>query len=63
MSPDDNRDMTLNKYLIFDGTFLHRPTSIVALMDAGSNQIITGKYGVRENSDKQLLAFFKTLRL
>lgn len=62
MSPDDNRDMTLNKYLIFDGTFLHRPTSIVALMDAGSNQIITGKYGVRENSDKQLLAFFKTLR-
>ena len=30
-------------------------------MDAGRNQIITGKYGVNENSEKQLVMFFKPL--
>jgi transposase-like protein len=30
-------------------------------MDAGSNRIINGKYGVRENSERQLLKFFKPL--
>lgn len=34
---------------------------MVALMDAGSNRIITGKYDVSENSGTQLLQFFKSL--
>lgn len=48
--------------MIFDGTFLHRPVSIVALMDAKTNSIVQGKYDVRENSEKQLFAFFNPLR-
>jgi hypothetical protein len=54
-------EVTLEKerYLVFDGTFLHRPVSVVALMNAGTNSIITGQYGVRENSEKQLRSFFK----
>ncbi len=37
------------KHMIFDGTFLHRPVSIVSLMDAKTNSIINGKYDVRIN--------------
>lgn len=48
--------------MIFDGTFLHRPVSIVALMDARTNTVISGKYDVRENSERQLTAFLKPLR-
>ncbi len=48
-------------YLIFDGTFLHRPQSIVTLMDAQTNTIITGQYGVKESSASQLLTFFRPL--
>ena len=40
---------------------MHRPVSIVALMDAGRNQIIKGQYGVSENSERQLLMFLKPL--
>lgn len=50
------------EHMIFDGTFLHRPVSIVALMDAKTNTVIAGKYDVRENSDSQLVAFFSPLR-
>ena len=49
------------RYLIFDGTFCHRPISIIALMDADTNSIIYGKYGVSENSERQLISFFKPL--
>lgn len=49
------------RYLIFDGTFLHRPVSVVALMDAKTNSIVTGQYGVSENSERQLRSFFKPL--
>jgi len=48
--------------VIFDGTFLHRPVSIVALMDAKTNSVIAGQYDVRENSSSQLLAFFMPLK-
>lgn len=56
-------DSNLGQYqfLIFDGTFLHRPVSIVALMDTKKNQVISGKYGVSENSAIQLLKYFKPL--
>jgi hypothetical protein len=50
-----------HRYLILDGTFLHRPVSIITLMDAETNKIIAGKYGVSENSERQLLSFFKPL--
>lgn len=48
--------------MIFDGTFLHRPVSIVALMDAETNTVISGEYDVRENSEPQLTAFLKPLK-
>jgi hypothetical protein len=50
-----------SRYLVFDGTFLHRPTSLVAVMDAGSNEVISGKYGVKESSEIQLVSFFQPL--
>lgn len=48
-------------HLIFDGTFVHRPTSVVALMDASTGCIIHAQYPVSESSDKQLRSFFKPL--
>jgi len=49
-------------HLIFDGTFLHRPTSIVTLMDGATNAVICGTYGISENSLSQLTAFFIPLK-
>jgi len=49
------------QHLIFDGTFLQRPRSIVALMEACSHTLITGQYGIAENSETQLKAFFQRL--
>ena len=56
-----NGSLEQYRYLIFDGTFLHRPTSIVTVMDASRNQVIVGKYGISENSERQLFKFFKPL--
>ena len=53
--------MEAHKCLIFDGTFLHRPVSIITLMNGENNEVISGKYGVSENSDTQLIAFFRPL--
>jgi len=58
----DNSSLQSYKHLIFDGTFLHRPNSIVTLMNADDYSIIAGQYGVRENSIPQLLCFFKPLK-
>ncbi|MBT9150899.1 MAG: hypothetical protein DDT40_01078 [candidate division WS2 bacterium] len=57
-----NNSLEEYQHLIFDGTFLHRPTSIVALMVAENNTIISGTYGISENSERQLLSFFKPLK-
>lgn len=35
--------------------------SLVAVMDAGSKMVISGKYGVSENSERQLISFFQPL--
>jgi transposase-like protein len=48
--------------LIFDGTFLHRPVSVIALMDGVDNKVMKGKYGVNENSTDDLLDFFLPLQ-
>lgn len=50
------------RYAMFDGTFLHRPNSIVVLMDARQNTLLDGKFGIRENSDSQLSSFFQPLK-
>lgn len=50
-----------HQHLLFDGTFLHKPVSIVTLMDGETNIVIAGKYGVEENSNEQLRLFFKPL--
>lgn len=48
--------------MIFDGTFLNRPTSVVALMDGETKRLIGGVYGVSENSERQLTSFLSPLK-
>jgi len=59
---DEKHSLMEVKHVIFDGTFLHRPVSIVALMDGRTNTVIAGKHDVRENSDSQLATFFAPLK-
>jgi transposase-like protein len=59
--PQTTGNLVLARHLVFDGTFLHRPTSLVAVMNAGINEVISGKYGVKEDSEIQLAAFFQPL--
>ena len=49
------------RYLLFDGTFLHRPHSIVVLMNGQTHRLVQGQFDVRENSEMELRAFFGTL--
>jgi len=49
------------RHFIFDGTFLHRPHGLVALMDACTHTLVAGKYGVSESSQPQLELFFEYL--
>ena len=49
------------KHYLIDGTFLHRPHSLIALMDAQTHTLVAGQYGVSENSEPQLLNFFEPL--
>mgnify|MGYP001225576870 FL=1 len=49
------------RYLLFDGTFLHRPNSIVVLMDGQTHKLVRGQFGVRENSPPELRAFFEPM--
>ncbi len=49
------------QHFIFDGTFLNRPRSLIALMDARTHMIVDGQYGVSERSEPQLEKFFKRL--
>ncbi len=49
------------RYLLFDGTFLRRPHSIVVLMDGQTHQLVRGQFDVRENSEPELCAFFEPM--
>jgi hypothetical protein len=49
------------RHFIFDGTYLHRPHGLVALMDACTYTLVAGKYGVSESSQPQLKLFFEHL--
>ncbi len=59
--PEPTSDMEQCRHFILDGTFLNRPRSIIALMDAQTHKIVAGKYGISENSEPQLLRFFEPL--
>lgn len=61
--PDIEKENLLNcNYAMFDGTYLHRPNSIVVLMDAQTNSLVSGKFGIRENSAPQLNIFFQPIK-
>ncbi len=49
------------RHVLFDGTFLHRPNSIVVLMDGLTHSLVRGQFGVRENSGPELRAFFEQM--
>ncbi|MCH8854234.1 MAG: IS1 family transposase [Planctomycetes bacterium] len=49
------------QYLLFDGTFLHRPHSIAVLMDGQTHTLVRGQFDVRENSGPELRAFFEPM--
>lgn len=61
-SPDIETNLNQCQYLLFDGTFLHRPICLVALMDATSNKIISGKYDIKESAERKLTSFFHLLK-
>lgn len=46
------------RHFILDGTFLHRPSSLIALMDAASHQVVASIYPISERSVPQLTDFF-----
>jgi transposase-like protein len=54
-------DLGQCKHFILDGTFLHRPRSLIALMDAQTHALVAGQYGVSESSDPQLRGFLERL--
>ncbi|NIP39217.1 MAG: hypothetical protein GWO07_11385 [Candidatus Dadabacteria bacterium] len=49
-------------YGIFDGTFLHRPDSVIVLMDAQDHTAVSSSYPARESSQAQLNAFLQALK-
>lgn len=59
--PPSMLDLEQCRHFILDGTFLHRPRSLIALMDAQTHTIVSGQYGVSENSEPQLQEFFERL--
>lgn len=59
--PLSTLDLGQCQHFVLDGTFLHRPCSLIALMDAETHRIVAGQYGVSENSEPQLLKFFEPL--
>lgn len=58
----DSESLSNYRHILFDATFLHRPVSIVAVMDGERYQIIAGQYNVPENSESALTNFFLPLR-
>jgi hypothetical protein len=58
----DSQSLIQHRHIVFDGTFLHRPCSIVALMNGQTHRIIAGKYGISENSEPALTAFLVRLK-
>lgn len=55
-------DIHAVRHVLIDGTFLHRPRSVVVVMDGQTHTVISGRYGISENSQKQLWSFLTPLR-
>ena len=60
--PTSRLDPQTVRYLLFDGTFLHRPHSIVVVMDGQTQRLVRGQFDVRENSELELRSFFEPMR-
>ena len=60
-APTSALETQTGRYLLFDGTFLHRPHSIVVLMDGQTHKLVRGQFDVRENSEPELRAFFEPM--
>ncbi len=54
-------DVQTARYLLFDGTFLHRPDSIAVLMDGQTHRVVRGQFGVHEKSATELRSFFEPM--
>ena len=59
--PTPALDPQSTRHLLFDGTFLHRPHSILVLMDGRTHTLVRGQFDVRENSEPELRAFFEPM--
>lgn len=55
-------DLSVVKNLIVDGTFLIRRVGIFVIMDALNHSIVSGKYGIAENSESQVTCFLNSLK-
>lgn len=60
--PEPSAFLEGHRYLVFDGSFLGRPTTIVGVMDAATHRIIAGGFNISESSTGQLKAFFEPLK-
>lgn len=49
------------RHVVFDGTFVHRPRCVVVLMDGQTHTVVSGRYGISENSVQQLRSFLAPL--
>lgn len=60
--PDKDERISICTHGIFDGTYLNKPTSIIALMNTKDNTIVESEYPVNENSRSQVKAFLLPLK-
>lgn len=62
MAPEALGGLDHGRHLILDGTFIHRPRSIIALMDGQTHMLMAGQYGVSESSESELGEFMESLK-
>ena len=60
--PETSSNLEQYRHLILDGTFIRRPRSLIAVMDAKTHTLIAGQYGVPENSEPKLIKFLAGLK-
>jgi hypothetical protein len=61
-APESLERLDQGRHVILDGTFIHRPRSIIALMDGQTHMLMAGQYGVSESSESQLGEFMESLK-
>lgn len=57
-----DKDISLCKHLLFDGTYIFKRVGLSLLMEATSFTTIHGCYGISENSRPQVLQFLQELK-